>query len=89
MSLGDVEALLQQGVWQIIMIASPFLISALTVGLLVGILQATMSVQEQTLTFVPKMFVILLVLAFMGGYMFTSLGQYTRDLFSRIPEMAR
>jgi flagellar biosynthetic protein FliQ len=48
-----------------------------------------MSVQEQTLTFVPKMLVILLVLALLGGWMFTSLGQYTTELFTRIPDMAR
>jgi flagellar biosynthetic protein FliQ len=65
------------------------LVSALVVGLVVAILQATMSVQEQTLTFVPKILVILLVLAFLGGWMFSSLGQYTTELFRRIPEMAR
>jgi flagellar biosynthetic protein FliQ len=71
------------------MLASPMLVSALVIGLIIAILQATMSVQEQTLTFVPKMLVILLVLALLGGWMFTSLGQYTTELFRRIPELAR
>jgi len=65
------------------------LLSALTVGLVVAILQAATSIQEQTLTFVPKIFVILIVLAIFGGMMFTSLEDYTRNLFMRIPEMAR
>jgi flagellar biosynthetic protein FliQ len=65
------------------------LVSALLVGLIVAVLQATTSIQEQTLTFVPKMVVILLMLALLGGWMFTSLGQYTTELFSRIPDMAR
>jgi flagellar biosynthetic protein FliQ len=89
MSVGDITNLLRQGVVQVLILASPMLVSALVIGLVVAILQATMSVQEQTLTFVPKMLVILLVLAFFGGWMFTSLGQYTMELFSRIPDMAR
>jgi flagellar biosynthetic protein FliQ len=89
MSVGEVTAILRQGVFQVLMIAAPFLVSALVVGLVVAILQATMSVQEQTLTFVPKILVILLVLAVLGGWMFSSLGQYTTELFERIPDMAR
>jgi flagellar biosynthetic protein FliQ len=89
MSIGDVTNFLRQGVIQVLMLASPMLVSALVIGLIIAILQATMSVQEQTLTFVPKMLVILLVLALLGGWMFTSLGQYTTELFRRIPQMAR
>jgi flagellar biosynthetic protein FliQ len=89
MSVGDITNLLRQGVIQVLMLAAPMLISALVIGLVIAILQATMSVQEQTLTFVPKLLVILFVLALLGGWMFTSLGQYTTELFSRIPEMAR
>ena len=81
--------LLRGGIQQVIMMAAPLLLSALTVGLVVAILQATTSIQEQTLTFVPKVFTILLVLAFLGGMMFTSLREYTINLFNRIPDMAR
>jgi len=88
-SVGDVTAILRQGVFQVLLTASPFLLSALVVGLTVAILQATMSVQEQTLTFVPKMLVILLVLALLGGWMFRSLGQFTDELFRRIPDMVK
>ena len=89
MSIGDVTALLRGGVWQVLTMAAPLLISALTVGLIVAILQATTSIQEQTLTFVPKVFTILLVLAFLGGLGFTRLAEYTMALFTRIPEMVR
>jgi len=88
-SIGDVTAILRQGVLQVLLMASPMLLSALVVGLVVAILQATTSIQEQTLTFVPKMLVILTVLAFLGGWMFTTLGEYTTELFRRIPDMAR
>ena len=89
MSLGDVTMLLRQGVMQVLTVASPLLLSALTVGLIVAILQAATSIQEQTLTFVPKIFVILLMLAFLGGWMFSSLREFTIQLFQRIPDMAR
>jgi len=71
------------------MLAAPLLLSALAVGLIVAILQATTSIQEQTLTFVPKVLTILLVLALLGSWMFSSLGDYTKDLFQRIPDMAK
>jgi flagellar biosynthetic protein FliQ len=89
MSIGQVTALLQGGIFEVLIIAGPLLASALIVGLVVAILQASTSIQEQTLTFVPKVLAILTVLALLGGWMFGSLGQYTAELFRRIPEMAR
>jgi flagellar biosynthetic protein FliQ len=89
MSIGDVTTLLRGGILQVIMLASPLLLSALVVGLVIAILQATTSIQEQTLTFVPKVLTILLVLALLGGLGFSLLSDYTRELFNRIPEMAR
>ena len=89
MTIGEVTALLQRGVLEVLKIASPLLISALAVGLIIAILQAASSIQEQTLTFVPKIFTILLVLALLGGMMFTSMREYTLDLFDQIPRMAR
>ena len=72
-----------------LMAAAPLLLSALAVGLIVAILQATTSIQEQTLTFVPKVFTILLMLALLGGVIFSSLRDYTIQLFRQIPDMAR
>jgi flagellar biosynthetic protein FliQ len=89
MSVGEITALLQRGILEVLFLAAPLLISALIVGLVVAILQATTSIQEQTLTFVPKVITILLVLAFLGGWMFSSLGDYTVELFRMIPSMAR
>jgi len=88
-SIGDVNLLLQQGIRVILVMAAPLLLSALTVGLVVAILQATTSIQEQTLTFVPKIAAILLMLALLGGWMFSYLRDYTVELFRRIPDMAR
>jgi len=89
MTIGDIVAVLREGILETVILAAPILLSALAIGLIVAILQAATSIQEQTLTFVPKLFVILGALALLGGFMFTSLGEYTRALFMRIPEMAR
>ncbi|MDR2798102.1 MAG: flagellar biosynthesis protein FliQ [Treponema sp.] len=89
MSIGEITTLLRGGILEVILLAAPLLISALVVGLVVAILQATTSIQEQTLTFVPKIIAILLVLAFLGGWMFSSLKDYTIQLFRMIPDIAR
>ena len=89
MTTGEIVMLLRGGIWQVLMMAAPLLLSALAVGLIVAILQAATQIQEQTLTFVPKVIVILTMLAIFGGLMFTSLGNYTMELFRRIPDMAR
>ena len=89
MSIGEVISLMRGAVTQIISIIAPVLGLALIVGLVVAILQAVTSIQEQTLTFLPKLLVILLVIALLGGFMFTSLGEYTIALFNRIPDLAK
>ena len=89
MSLGEATFILRQGVLHVLMIASPLLIAALIVGLVIAILQATTSIQEQTLTFVPKIFAIMGMLALLGGLGFTILAEFTTDLFQRISGMAR
>ncbi|MDR1506081.1 MAG: flagellar biosynthesis protein FliQ [Treponema sp.] len=87
MTLGEATSLLREGILQVLFLAAPMLLTALVVGLVIAILQATTSIQEQTLTFVPKMIAILLVLGFLGGWMFSSLGDYTVRLFRMIPDM--
>ncbi|AEF86722.1 flagellar biosynthetic protein FliQ [Treponema primitia ZAS-2] len=89
MSVGEITSLLRGGIFETLLLALPLLLSALVVGLVVAIFQATTSIQEQTLTFVPKVLVILLMLGALGGWMFTSLGDYTVQLFRMIPAMAR
>ena len=89
MTLGQATALLREGILQVLFMASPLLITAMVVGLVIAILQATTSIQEQTLTFVPKVIAILLILGFLGGWMFTSLSDFTVRVFSMIPEVVR
>ena len=88
MGIGEITALMRGGILETLLLAAPLLLTALVVGLGVSILQATTSIQEQTLTFVPKIVAILLVLALLGGWMLASLGDYTVRLFELIPDMA-
>ncbi len=89
MSVGEAVGILRGGIMEIVILSAPVLLVAMAVGLVISILQATTSIQEQTLTFVPKIAAILLVLALLGGWMFGSLEQYARGLFAMIPSMAR
>ena len=89
MSIGMLVTLLRDGIVQILLLASPVLGAALIVGLIVAVFQATTSIQEQTLTFVPKLVTILAVLALLGGWMFTSMRQYTIDIFGMIGRITR
>ena len=89
MSVGEINNLMRRAVMQVIQAVLPVLGLALIVGLIVAIFQAVTSIQEQTLTFLPKLIVILLVIGLLGGFMFSNLGQYTITLFSRIPDFAK
>jgi flagellar biosynthetic protein FliQ len=89
MSITQLISLLRGGVYEILLLVAPIVLSALVVGLVVSILQATTSIQEQTLTFVPKLFAILGILALLGGWMFASLRSYTINLFELIPAVSR
>ena len=88
MSTSEIAILMQGSITQILNLIFPVLGSALIVGLIIAIFQATTSIQEQTLTFLPKFLVILLILAIAGGAMFGNLSEYTVRLFSRIPDLS-
>ncbi len=87
MSVGAAVTLLRGGVLQTLMIAAPILLVGMLVGLIVAILQATTSIQEQTLTFVPKIVAILGALFLFGPWIVTSMVQFTIRLFDKIPKM--
>ena len=89
MGIGEVISLMRGAITEVVTLIAPVLGLALIVGLIVSIFQATTSIQEQTLTFLPKLLVILLVIALLGGTMFTSLGEYSVQLFGRIPDFAK
>ena len=89
MSIGEIVSLMRGAVTEVITLVAPVLGLALIVGLIVAIFQATTSIQEQTLTFFPTFLVIVILIDLLGGTMFSSLGEFTIQLFSRIPDLAK
>ncbi len=69
------------------LLSAPLLLSALVVGLLIGMLQAATQINEMTLTFVPKLIVVGLVILFAGPALLNTLMGFTTGLIGRIPEL--
>lgn len=70
-------------------ISGPILLLSLGVGLLVSLFQALTQINEATLSFIPKLIVVGLIIALAGGWMLDVLTQYTREIFENIPQMVR
>lgn len=75
--------------WVTALVAAPVLLASLAVGLVVGVIQAATSVNEQTLTFVPKLAVIALVLVVFGASMLGLIGDFTEQIFEQIAQVSR
>jgi flagellar biosynthesis protein FliQ len=79
----------QQALWVLALGSAPLLIPALAIGVLLGMVQAATSINEATLSFVPKLIVVGLCLAIFGSSIMVLMTDFTRDMFARIPEMVR
>ena len=75
---------LEDAFLQIIISAGPVLLVALGIGLLIGIIQAATSINEMTLSFVPKLVLVLLTLALIANFMLTGLSDYFAFIFDQI-----
>ena len=73
--------------WQIIVTAGPLLTVALAIGLLVGIIQAATSINEMTLSFVPKLIVVILTFGMLSTFMLTQLTDYFAFTFDQITQI--
>lgn len=73
--------------WQIILTAGPLLGVALAIGLLVGIIQAATSINEMTLSFVPKLIVVILTFGILSTFMLTQLADYFAFTFNQITQI--
>lgn len=82
-------ALADRMLWTAALAAIPVLLANLAVGLVVGIIQAATSVNEQTLTFVPKLAVTTLVLVLLGGAMLALAGDFLKDVMAQIATTGR
>ena len=79
----------QQALWVLALASAPILIPALAAGLILGMIQAATSINEQTLSFVPKLIIVAIALALAGGTIMMMLGDFTREMYARIPDLLR
>jgi len=79
----------QQALWILALATAPILIPALVAGLVLGMIQAATSINEQTLSFVPKLIVVGIALALFGGAILMLVADFTREIFARIPDLTR
>lgn len=82
-------ALADRMLWVTALVAAPVLLASLAVGLVVGVIQAATSVNEQTLTFVPKLAVTALVLVVFGASMMTLVADFMREIMAQIAQVTR
>jgi flagellar biosynthesis protein FliQ len=79
----------QQALWILALGSAPILIPALISGVILGMVQAATSINEQTLSFVPKLIVVAIALAIFGSSIMMLLADFTKDVFAQIPLLVR
>tara|TARA_B100000989_G_scaffold298473_1_gene287970 strand:- start:2958 stop:3224 length:267 start_codon:yes stop_codon:yes gene_type:complete len=79
---------LRMAFWQILIISGPLLAVALAIGLTIGILQAATSIQEMTLTFVPKLILVVVAFGLLANFMMVQLTDYFSFIFDQVAQSA-
>ena len=82
MTIDDVTAIAGQALYLIIKVSAPVLLVSLVVGLIISIFQTVTSIQEQTLTFVPKIICVFVALMVLGHWMLKSMTEFIVELWS-------
>ncbi|MFP4370007.1 MAG: flagellar biosynthesis protein FliQ [Bacteroidota bacterium] len=87
----DIEVinLVRDAFYNVLLVVGPVLIASLLVGLTISIFQAATSISEQTLTFVPKLIAVLIVIVIFMPFMIEVLTTFTKEIFAKIPELGR
>ena len=86
MGIEEVTAVSSEALYLVIKVATPVLLVSLVVGLIISIFQTVTSIQEQTLTFVPKMICVFLSLIICGDWILNNILSFIQDLYSRFGE---
>lgn len=88
MTTGFIVSLLRSSIIQTLSMAAPVLLTSMVIGLIISIFQAVTSIQDQTLTFVPKIVAILTIIGVFGAWMMNSMSSFTINLFNMIPTIS-
>lgn len=89
MTVDEVIAIANQALYIIIKVSAPVLLISMAVGLIISIFQTVTSIQEQTLTFVPKVLAIFLTIMVIGHWMLTEMSNLMVDLLSNLSEYVK
>ena len=89
MGIDEVTAIASEALFLVIKVSAPILLFSLIVGLIISIFQTVTYIQEQTLTFVPKIIAVFLALIVLGNWMLTELSGYMVNLWSNFSVYAR
>ena len=88
-TLADINQIVSEALMLIIRMSLPVLLTSMIIGLVVSIFQTVTSIQEQTLTFVPKVIGVFLMIMLMGNWMLTELSGYITNLWSDFSKYVR
>jgi flagellar biosynthetic protein FliQ len=87
MESGYFIGIAQQALWVLALGAAPILIPALVAGMILGMVQAATSINEATLSFVPKLILVAICIAIFGSTIMMLLTDFTREMFNQIPTL--
>ncbi len=87
MNEASVLEICRNGIWVVLQLAAPIMIAGLLIGLLIALFQALTTIQEMTLTFVPKIIVIFISMILLMPFMMTTLIEFSQGLFGLIVTM--
>ncbi|MFZ9506527.1 MAG: flagellar biosynthesis protein FliQ [Burkholderiaceae bacterium] len=87
MDIATVIDLGREALWMTVLVSAPLLGVALAAGLLIGVIQAATSINEMTLSFIPKLAALAVVLVITGGWQIGVMVDFTRRIFERIPQL--
>lgn len=77
----------RQALWTAVLVSAPLMVVALGVGVLIGIVQAATSINEMTLSFIPKLLALALTLLAFGSWQLVTMVDFMRSIFQRIPTL--
>ena len=88
-TMADINTIVNQGLMLVIKMSLPVLLTSMIVGLIISIFQTVTSIQEQTLTFVPKVIGVFVMIMLIGNWMLTELSGYITNLWSDFSQYVR
>ena len=89
MSPAEAISIAQSAITMALLLSAPLLLVGMAVGVLISLFQAVTQIQEMTLTFVPKIFAVMITLLFFSSWMLTKIINFTESLIGSLPTMIR